>query len=368
MSLLDKIHQSITIFKRISKWHPEYAWEVGFSGGKDSTAVLHLVFTFVQDCLKKGSELPRDIYVVYGDTLVDIPSSRELSIKVLREVEDYSRENLDGIIKTVILKPDYNEDFFTKMIEDGYPPPHFRFRWCMKRLKIKPAVKFLSSLKNRTNFFMVSGIRADESLERLRNIKARTCGEMGMIQRGQNGDLIIAPLINWTKDEVFAFLAHTKQPWNGDDYSYLLDAYGTDDIGARCACGLSPNVRYGCWVCTVVRRDKALELLATKGFKHAKILLRAKEIIRKIGLTPKFREIKPDGKYGRLNKWGRLAIIAVLTKVLSEAPEGLTGYTQNQELRKRLLKWINNLCTELERESEKLGHFGILRILEEFDF
>ncbi len=368
MSLLDKIQKSIDSFKWLSKWRPEYVWEIGFSGGKDSTAVLHLVFMFVQDCLKNGSELPRDIYIVYGDTLVEIPSAREPSLRVMKEIETYSRENLEGVIKTAILKPKDNEDFFTKMIDDGYPPPHFRFRWCMKRLKIDPAVKFVSSLKNRTDFFMVSGIRVDESSTRSRNIKARTCGEMGMIQRGQNGDLMIAPLINWTKDDVFAFLAHTKQPWNGDDYCYLFDAYGTDEIGARCACGLSPNVRYGCWVCTVIKKDKALELLIAKGSKNAKILLRAKECIRKIGLTPKYREIKPNGRYGRLNKWGRLAVIAVLTKVLSEAPEGLVGYTRNLELRERLIRWIKQLNTELDREPGKLDHFGILKILEGFDF
>lgn len=333
------------MLRLISKTFRHSIWEVGFSGGKDSLALLHLVTMFVEHSIKESQPLPKAIYVIYGDTLLDIPSLREPAIEVLQSIEKYSQEKLGGILKPKILTPLENQDYFSMMIEKGYPPPHHRFRWCVSRLKINPVMNFLSQFNG--NLVMITGERGDESASRSRILSNRICGKAGVLQRDRNGNIIAAPLKDWTKDEVFAFLASSKQPWNDQYYSYILDAYGTDELKARCACGLSPNVRYGCWVCTVIKRDKALEFLSQRGYQEAKVLLSAKEAIRKVGLVPQFRVKKPNGKYGKLNQQGVLAVIGVLAFVLANTEKGLSGYLNNPLLRRKLKKWLEIYYSKL---------------------
>lgn len=347
-----KIDNTFKMLRLLSKTFRHFVWELGFSGGKDSIALLHLLTVFVKHSIKAGYPLPKSIFVIYGDTLLDIPHLREIALEVLRNIEVYSQEELGGIIKPKILTPLENQDFFSMMIDKGYPPPHHKFRWCVSRLKINPVISFLSQFNG--NLVMLTGERADESVSRSRIMNNRICGELGVLQRDKNGNIIATPLKDWTKDDVFAFLASSKQPWNDQDYSYILDAYGTDELRARCACGLSPNVRYGCWVCTVIKRDKALEHLSRKGDREAKVLLAAKEAIRKIGLMPQFREKKPNGKYGKLNQQGVLAVIGILAFVLARAERGLSGYLKNPILRKKIRKWLEVYYSNLHVTNSSL--------------
>lgn len=349
LSLEDKINSTLKMLEIITKLNKYNIWEVGFSGGKDSLALLHLIITFLKNANKKKTKIPKQIIVVYSDTLVEIPNLRQSAINVLNAVENYSKRELQGILNTKILKPKNGEDFFTMMIEKGYPPPHYRFRWCVPRLKIKPFMNYLKNFNGK--LVMITGERKDESTTRSRIMNNRICGQLGMLQRDDRGNIIATPLKDWTKDEVFAFLASSKQPWNEKPYSYILEAYGTDEVRAKCACGLSPNVRYGCWVCTVIKKDKALELLKEKGEHTAEVLLTAKEAIRNIGLAPKFRDVKNNGKYGKLNNKGRKAVIKILKYVLENAAEGLSGYLEDPYLQTKLRSWIGMLDKESDMNS-----------------
>jgi len=342
------------MLRLISKTFRHSIWEVGFSGGKDSLALLHLITMFVEHSIKENKPLPKTIFVVYGDTLLDIPSLREPALEVLHSIEKYSQEELRGILRPKILTPLENQDYFSMMIEKSYPPPHHRFRWCVSRLKINPVMNFLSQFNG--NLVMITGEREDESVSRSRIMNNRICGKPGVLQRDRNGNIIVAPIKEWTKDDVFAFLASSKQPWNDQCYSYILDAYGTDELKAKCACGLSPNVRYGCWVCTVIKRDKALEFLSQKGDQEARTLLLAKEAIRRIGLLPQFRVKKHDGKYGKLNQQGVLAVIGVVAFVLANAEKGLSGYINNPLLRTKLKKWLEFYYSKLHVTDSSLEH------------
>lgn len=340
MSLEQKVESSLRVLKLLLKFDGYDIWEVGFSGGKDSLLLLHLITTFLKECNKKPLKKPKHISVVYVDTLVEIPILREPALKVLEDVAIYSYNELNGVIQPKILKPFVGQDFFSMMIERGYPPPHYRFRWCVPRLKINPFMKYLKEFDGK--IVMISGERLDESTSRSRIMRNRrqTCGQLGALSRDDKGNIIATPLKDWTKDDVFAFLSTFNQPWNGKPYSYVLEIYGIDELRAKCACGLSPNVRYGCWVCTVIKKDKALEHLVMKGYRWAECLLKAKEDIRKIGLEERFREIKTNGKFGKLNQEGRAAVVGILINVLLEAKEGLYGYLKYPLLRKKLESWI----------------------------
>jgi DNA sulfur modification protein DndC len=342
-SLDEKIEVSLKTLQLLTRFNGYDIWEVGFSGGKDSLVVLHLITIFIKRAVEKQLKIPKTILVVYGDTLVEIPHIREAAFKTLDAVADYSHRELKGIIKTKILRPLQGQDFFTMIIERGYPPPHYRFRWCVPRLKINPFMEYLKNFNGK--LVMVTGEREDESATRSRIMnKRRVCSEPGMLQRDERGNLIATPLKHWTKDDVFAFLAMSKQPWNDEPYTHVLDIYGTDELRAKCACGLSPNVRYGCWVCTVIQKDKALEYLKQKGDMLAENLLRAKEELRKIGLNAQFRNMRMNGKYGKLNEKGRAAVATLLFNLLKEAKEGLYGYLEDPVLRDKLNTWIERYC------------------------
>ena len=47
-------------------------WIIGYSGGKDSTCVLQLIYISIKNLPKEDRN--KDIWVICGDTLVEIPT------------------------------------------------------------------------------------------------------------------------------------------------------------------------------------------------------------------------------------------------------------------------------------------------------
>ena len=72
----------------------ERPWIVGFSGGKDSTCILSLIY-FAVKSLKK-SQRTKPIYVVSSDTLVETPVVVDQIHDVLEVVEKQGHK--DGLI------------------------------------------------------------------------------------------------------------------------------------------------------------------------------------------------------------------------------------------------------------------------------
>ena len=63
-------------------------WIIGFSGGKDSTALLTLVWLALQRLKDKNIPLKRNVYVVCNDTMVENPVIEEYVTKVLDMIPD----------------------------------------------------------------------------------------------------------------------------------------------------------------------------------------------------------------------------------------------------------------------------------------
>ena len=186
---------------------------------------------------------------------------------------------------------------------------------------------------------MITGVRRDESLARTRN----------MVKRGQTRKIslidnvvMVAPILDWEEDDVWSFLRLSKQPWNGEGYEKLEEIYKASDNLQGCTggCQLTPNNRFGCWVCTVVQRDKMLERLSNLDPRYT-LLHNAKEDMRRISLNTQYREKKPDGTYGKLNEAGRKAIADVISRVYATFPEAFEGYLEDTLLREKLFRWIS---------------------------
>lgn len=112
---------------------------VGFSGGKDSTATLQLLWEAIEEMPRE--QLITDIHVITVDTLVETPY-----------IVSYMYSNHEGINRTAKeknlpiqahkLMPKIEDSFWVNLIGKGYAAPSQKFRWCTDRLKIEPVNKF----------------------------------------------------------------------------------------------------------------------------------------------------------------------------------------------------------------------------------
>lgn len=78
--------------------------------------------------------------------------------------------------------------------------------------------------------------------------------------------LVYTPIEDWSNDDVWLYLMQVKNPWGYDNKS-LLGMYQGASEGGECplvvdtttpSCGTS---RFGCWVCTVVDKDRSMEAM-----------------------------------------------------------------------------------------------------------
>jgi len=222
---------------------------VSYSGGKDSTVLLHLA-------LELAKERKLKLVIVHSDTLVENPVVHEHAFKTLKRVEEYcSREGIEVEIK--IAKPEIEYTFWVNLIGKGYPLPYHRFRWCQDKLKIKPIKKILHKIKQAVMFV---GLRKDESLDRARSLKNRLKKDFEI---QSNGLSTYAPMVDISEEEVWEFLTTSKPPYDSS-YKRVIEIYKE----AKGECPIIPDkdnyksgcgTRFGCWVCTLVREDKTLK-------------------------------------------------------------------------------------------------------------
>ena len=285
---MDKAEEAINLIIEASKkLDPNQPWEIGYSGGKDSTTVLNLLI----EAIKQGAIINK-LYVIYTDTLLEHPVLRREALEALESLRQYPN------ITPVRLTPKPGEDFISMMVKKGYPVPGPRFRWCMARLKIRPMMEFMRRLGH---FVQVSGIRASESSDR-----GRRYGGLDKFVNGANP--ILMPILDWTTEDVINYLREARR-WDGRDFGYLLSLY---EVGGY---ALFTSVRFGCWVCTVVRNDR---------MPVPPILKWARERLIAISRDPSMRIII-DGKPRGLSEVGRREVARVFLRVLEEYPEAF-GY------------------------------------------
>ena len=112
-------------------------WVVGYSGGKDSTVVIQLVYEALRELPRE--QLRKKIYVISSDTLVETPLIIQSINTTLHRIETKAIE--DGLpIETHKVRPMVEQSFWTNIIGKGYPSPNQQFRWCTDRMKIDPQI------------------------------------------------------------------------------------------------------------------------------------------------------------------------------------------------------------------------------------
>jgi DNA sulfur modification protein DndC len=239
-------------------------WIVGYSGGKDSTATLQLVWTAIASL--PPADRTKEIHVISTDTLVENPIVARWVAKSLDTMRDAAAAS--GMpIRTHRLAPELANSFWVNLIGRGYPAPRHKFRWCTERLKIRPSNAFITSVvKASGEAILVLGIRKAESSRRAANMKkheARRVRDRLSPNASLPGSLVYSPIEDWTNDDVWFFLMQSSNPW-GYSNRELLGMYAGASADGECplvvdsstpSCGDS---RFGCWVCTLVDEDKSM--------------------------------------------------------------------------------------------------------------
>lgn len=117
---------------------------------------------------------------------------------------------------------------------------------------------------------MLLGVRRAESARRAQAMN-------GHARKGKNlsyhhdlrGAYVYTPLEDWATDDVWQYLLQVPSPWGGNNRD-LAALYQTAQAG-ECPLVIDKTTpscgggRFGCWTCTVVTRDRAMEAMIDAG-------------------------------------------------------------------------------------------------------
>ncbi len=240
---------------------------VGWSGGKDSTVILELVWNAI--AALPLEERTKTIYVITNDTLVENPIVSAWVRKSLEKMQYVARKKQIPI-KTHLTHPAVQDTFWACLIGKGYPAPRNRFRWCTERMKISPTDSFIREvIRKHGEVILVLGTRKAESVKRANNMaKHREWRIKDRLNTNPSrpNSLIYLPIEDWRTDEVWLYLMQWDNPW-GSNNKDLFAMYRGATADNECplvvdtstpSCGSS---RFGCWVCTMVSQDKSMEAM-----------------------------------------------------------------------------------------------------------
>ncbi|MFA0035456.1 DNA phosphorothioation system sulfurtransferase DndC [Vibrio sp. 10N.261.52.A1] len=284
-------------------------WVIGYSGGKDSSAVMSLVYMALLGLEKEQRHKP--VFVVSSDTLVETPVVVNHIKDSLAAIQKGAKRD-DLPISCHKVVPESDQTFWSSLLGKGYPAPTRSFRWCTERMKIDPVSDFIKSKVSQFDeVIVVLGSRSQESASRAQVIaKHKIDGSRLARHTTLANAFIYTPIDTWAVDDVWKILRlchlETKDtplgtrniwkddydlewenPWGGKNL-VLWNLYKDSSGQGECpmvidettpSCG---NSRFGCWTCTVVTKDRAMESLIQNGEEWMAPLL---EFRNKLAMT-----------------------------------------------------------------------------------
>lgn len=293
-------------------------WILGYSGGKDSTCMVQIVWSALRGL--PAGKLGKRVYVISSDTLVESPKIVERITGTLDMMERAAGKS--GLpVSTNLVRPVLEDTFWTCLLGRGYPAPSRMFRWCTDRLKIRNADRFITEkVSEYGEAVVVLGTRKDESGERRRTMENHevspaagtdggrmSAGRLFMRHGKLQSAYVYAPLRDFVTRDVWNYLLQNPvTPWgavNRDLLALYRDADSPDcplvvDTSTP-SCG---NSRFGCWTCTVVEDDISMRHLVENGEGWMEPLLELRDELKETQKDPeRMREVRDarrrDGRY-----------------------------------------------------------------------
>ncbi len=281
-------------------------WVIGYSGGKDSSAVVTLIYLAL--LALDEEKRTKKIYVVASDTLVETPLVIDHVNKSLESMGNQARrDNLPITTHKVLPKPD--KTFWSCLLGKGYPAPTQSFRWCTERMKIDPVSDFIKDKVSKYDeVIVVLGSRSQESASRAQVIAKHKIENTRLARHTTLANAFIyTPIDTWSMDDVWKILRacslevtispmgigkkwsdkydlEWENPWGSKNMT-LWNLYKDSSDQGECpmviddstpSCG---NSRFGCWTCTVVNKDRAMESLIKNGEEWMRPLLDFRDML-----------------------------------------------------------------------------------------
>jgi DNA sulfur modification protein DndC len=236
---------------------------IGYSGGKDSTAVV----TAIAYMIEKG-ELPispKDVHVLYADTRLELPPLHINATMLMKQLSDRG-------FNCQVVQAEIDKRFLVYILGRGVPPPSNTMRWCTSRIKVEPMMKALYDLRSQLlpseRLLMLTGVRVGESAVRDQRISTSCskskaeCGQGWMQNETAPQTDTYAPILHWRLCHVWDWLV--MMDLHGFSVQMVYEAYGGDEAKEIAA-------RTGCMGCPLASKDVALEyVLGMKEWKYLK--------------------------------------------------------------------------------------------------
>lgn len=294
------LHKSLDdIYEEIRKVYlgDDRPWILGFSGGKDSTCMVQLVWHALASL--PHDKLQKRIYVISSDTLVESPQITSRITDSLVNIENSAKES--GIpISTNLLRPPIANTFWVRILGMGYPAPTSMFRWCTDMLKIANADRFIKErVSEYGEVIVLLGTRKSESSTRQQTMNLLEIENSVLSHHKKFAQTYVyTPLVDFEIDDVWKYLLQNKNPW-GDNNRDLLSLY-QDANASECPLVVDTSTpscgggRFGCWTCTVVDRQKSLDSMIENGEEWMEPLAELRHELKKTqnsDLWPVVRQI-----------------------------------------------------------------------------
>ena len=312
-------------------------WVVGFSGGKDSSLVVKIFF----EALSRIRQRRTMVNVVYCDTGVEIPVVAAYVTKTLKRMEYEAKAN-NLPIRCHVAKPLLSDTFFVRLIGRGYAPPTNKFRWCTDKLRIHPIQRLMDTISNDEGI-VVLGVRQEESEERKRILtRHATKAEFYYRQSSSQNRRLFCPIVDLSTASVWEGLFSLPRPLaiSAHELGRLYkQASGECPVvretkGSPCGQG-----RFGCWTCTVVRQDKAVQGLIREGYTNLRPLLEFRDWLLEIRDDIAYRcTVRRNGRPG-LGPFRVSARKVLLRKLLAAQRRSGLKLVKEAEIKKIRSLW-----------------------------
>ncbi len=179
-------------------------WVVAYSGGKDSTLLLQLVYELL---LSLPVEKQKPVHVIASDTQVEAPIIADYLHENLRQIEKDARQKKLNIF-THLVTPDLESSFWYNVIGKGYLPPNRWFRWCTSKLKIKPVRRAIEAITaEHGSVILLLGTRRAESSNRSRQMQNREYSSRSLNPHHEIPNAsVMQPIAHWLTEDMWTYL------------------------------------------------------------------------------------------------------------------------------------------------------------------